>query len=289
MIIFIFYNFLNQYESKIFNYNGDIQSINLLPGSYELSVWGASGGISEHCNYTNNTGGYSYGVLTISNMVTAYVVVGGRGTSDGIGGYNGGGSGLKGGTDSGGGGGATHIALSYGKLYELETKKSSVLIVAGGGGGNGCTDDSGGPGGGLVGLTGVGINYGTPGTGGSQTSGGTNGGNTTIASFGLGGSSINRYGSGGGGGGYYGGAAGTNLDSGGNSGGGGSGFISSRLINAKTINGKSVIPSPSGGNEKGHSGNGVAIIKRINFVPFPSKRVNSRVRFESKKRPVRCR
>lgn len=69
------------------------------------------------------------------------VVVGGAGNGGTThisrdGGYNGGGN-VK--TDSDGnvrtasGGGATHIALVTGELYELEEKVDDIIIVAGGG------------------------------------------------------------------------------------------------------------------------------------------------------------
>ena len=286
-MFFIFYKFLTPGVTKNFEYTGGIQSINLIPGLYELSVWGAAGGISPHCSIVNNSGGFSRGTISLEDVKTLYVVVGGCGTIKGEGGFNGGGSGKIGSSDSGGGGGATHIALSSGTLSSLSSLKDSILIVAGGGGGNGCGNDRGGAGGGKNGLPGIGSSFGVPGTGGTQTSGGTTNSGTTAAAFGLGGSSSSSsslFGSGGGGGGYYGGAAGTNINGGGNAGGGGSGFLSSCLKNSQTIDGMSKMPSPTGSTEIGHSGNGYAKIRCINILGYTCKTVNQRVEVNCEKK-----
>ena len=106
-------------------------------------MWGAQGG----SNGTNSTygitaqtggkGGYSEGILTLSQKTTVRVYVGGQGSSS-AGGFNGGGSTTGtsqynasnefGYSKMGGGGGATDIRLSDGALL-------SRMIVAGGGSG----------------------------------------------------------------------------------------------------------------------------------------------------------
>ena len=199
-------------DYKEFDYTGNIQSIELLPGKYKLEVWGAQGGPSSWntSSFPGGYGGYAKGTYTITQKTTIYIGIGGRGYNN-SGGYNGGGSG-----GHSNGGGATHIATANGTLASLASNKSSVIIVAGGGGG--CEYQSAGSGGGHGG----GANQsGTAGVGDYSDSG--NGAGGTISggySFGQGGPG-NGYHSGSGGGGYYGGYAG---DYNNHAGGGGSGF-----------------------------------------------------------------
>ena len=254
-------------DVRNFAYTGNIQEIKLLKGAYKIEAWGGSGGMSPHTKTTNNSGGYSSGILRVEIPTTLFIVVGGVGTDDGIGGYNGGGSGIKGSDDSGGGGGATHVAKVTGLLSELESLKSSIVLVAGGGGGNGCLTDTGGAGGGLVGMDGIGTRYGESGTGGTQTSPGiTREGASEGAGFGIGGSSARSHGSGGGGSGLYGGSAGSNQAGGGSAGGGGSGYVSSALKSRKLISGIEVMPSPFNDTEVGHRGNGHVRIIILNHL-----------------------
>jgi hypothetical protein len=192
-----------------FLYTGDVQSVMLSAGIYEIECWGANGGNSNQNRA--GIGGYSKGILTLRSSTILYIVVGGTpsGTTSGLqpGGYNGGGSGWAASTGRAGGG-ATHIAKTTGLLSSLESFQSDVLIVAGGGGGdqNAGTIGHGG------GLSGTGTYPGT------QT--GSSGGSTVLAgSFGQGGNITSSYG-GGGGGGWYGGGATQN-----NAGSGGSGYI----------------------------------------------------------------
>lgn len=130
-------------DIKNFSYTGSYQEVELPAGQYKLQCWGAQGG----SNGTNSSygitakaggkGGYSEGILTLSQKTTVRVYVGGQGTSS-AGGFNGGGSTTGtsqynasnefGYSKMGGGGGATDIRLSDGSLY-------SRMIVAGGGSG----------------------------------------------------------------------------------------------------------------------------------------------------------
>ena len=145
-----------------FDYTGDIQSVILPAGTYQLETWGASGGQGADGNWSDNSwnygkGGYSSGILTLDTAQTLYIGVGGRGLGyDGNyhagglvqGGYNGGGDAYHDGSEFGGsGGGATHIALSDGTLASLSTKTSDILLVAGGGGGSGEDNELAGNGG----------------------------------------------------------------------------------------------------------------------------------------------
>lgn len=138
-------------------------------GDANYDVFASDGStISNSYAYNGGTGGYSVGIINISSSTDLYVAVGGKGTSVyqeercysrlvdrntcGTGknnvsrdsakfdygtGFNGGshGSFMEAYGSHGGGGGATHIALSNGLLKDLESKQDDVLIVAGGGGG----------------------------------------------------------------------------------------------------------------------------------------------------------
>jgi hypothetical protein len=126
-----------------FSYTGDYEEIELPAGTYKLQCWGAQGGT----NSTDSTygitakaggkGGYSEGVLTLSQKTVIRAYVGGQGTSS-SGGFNGGGNttessqynsgGEFGISKMAGGGGATDFRLSDGSLL-------SRMIVAGGGSG----------------------------------------------------------------------------------------------------------------------------------------------------------
>ena len=136
-----------------FEYTGTVQEVTLPPGRYKLYCWGAQGGTSSgSSNGVGSKGGYSEGILTLDEQKTLYVFVGGKGSSSGNGGWNGGG-GVKGTTsyNSGGtygksypacGGGATDICLvsstmNYSNYINSRSSESllSRFIVAGGGGG----------------------------------------------------------------------------------------------------------------------------------------------------------
>lgn len=229
-----------------FNYTGGMQQVTVPAGIYTLEVWGAQGGAG------GGLGGYSKGTVTLTSATTLYIGVGGQGGSN-YGGFNGGGSGRE------GGGGATHIATSSGVLSGLAGNTSSVLLVAGGGGAT--APAAGGAGGGAnqAGTDGT-RRCGSPGHGGTLTSGGSGGSNHGYAgSFGQGGSaggcSYSSNGSAGGGGGYYGGGGGghdcpryNDYDDSGA--GGGSGYAKNTLKDVTGLTGN-------------RSGNGYAKIVRI--------------------------
>ena len=257
-------------------------------------MWGAQGGNGRSWNYvtyevpnTGGRGGYSIGSKPLNKNNKLYLVVGGKGGSTssprGIadGGYNGGG---KGSTDgdkdnnegAAAGGGATHIATTTGTLHSLVSSKSSVLIVAGGGGGAAYLfpSDYGGVGAGGTWndlVTGWNINqpltalyggYGGGNSGQTTYSGITKGGGQTGSNtyFGVGQDGVsttdNTGGIGGCGGGYYGGTiTSDNISALSVSGSGGSGYIGG-VNNGRVIAGNESMPSPTGGTETGHSGNG---------------------------------
>lgn len=281
-----------------FDYTGAVQSVTLPKGTYKLECWGAQGGNRSQDSASatvtgSGLGGYSIGILTLTQLTTCYIYVGGQGgmsSSTGNvkveGGFNGGGfaSHESTGDPGNGGGGATDVRIAQDSLY-------ARIIVAGGGGGSGEDNETGGYGGGETGGAGSGN---TSLTQASQTSGGTN-----SFGFGLGG---NTYNGGAGGGGWYGGASrysvssySTGFDSEG--GGGGSGYVytsstaknypsgcllnsSYYLSNAQTIAGNNSFVSPTGSSETGHSGNGYC---RITVIECKNTALYTRINNSMKK------
>lgn len=281
-----------------FDYTGAVQSVTLPKGTYKLECWGAQGGNRSQDSASatvtgSGLGGYSIGILTLTQLTTCYIYVGGQGgmsSSTGNvkveGGFNGGGFASHESTDEpgNGGGGATDVRIAQDSLY-------ARIIVAGGGGGSGEDNETGGYGGGETGGAGSGN---TSLTQASQTSGGTN-----SFGFGLGG---NTYNGGAGGGGWYGGASrysvssySTGSDSEG--GGGGSGYVytsstaknypsgcllnsSYYLSNAQTIAGNNSFVSPTGSSETGHSGNGYC---RITVIECKNTALYTRINNSMKK------
>lgn len=290
-----------------FDYTGSVQTATLTPGRYKLECWGAQGGNSNQSNGTygnGGKGGYSTGILNVSTNTTIYITVGGQGQNGVLntrtaGGFNGGGDGY--GTNNsgvgGGGGGASDISLmspvfSHSSYFINNIRDTNSLlsriIVAGGGGSAGYdvrnNAANGGAGGGTTGQDGL-SNRVYHGTGGKQTTFGTGGSSeepnrySVQAKFGCGASASNSTDvAPGGGGGWYGG--GLHCDSA----GGGSGYVYTSatasnypsgcllnsayyLSNAQTIAGNQSFPSPTGGTETGHSGNGyVRITKLTNII-----------------------
>ena len=133
-----------------FAYTGSVQEITLPKGRYKLQCWGAQG----------SKGGYSEGVLTLTEPTTIYVFVGGQGTSSSTsstsgtanGGWNGGGASIRkssydnsdiyGESYPRPGGGATDMCLvtstmnySSGRTNRSSVSLLSRFIVAGGGAG----------------------------------------------------------------------------------------------------------------------------------------------------------
>lgn len=263
-----------------------------------MECWGAQGGNRSQDSASatvtgSGLGGYSIGILTLTQLTTCYIYVGGQGgmsSSTGNvkveGGFNGGGFASHESTDEpgNGGGGATDVRIAQDSLY-------ARIIVAGGGGGSGEDNETGGYGGGETGGAGSGN---TSLTQASQTSGGTN-----SFGFGLGG---NTYNGGAGGGGWYGGASrysvssySTGSDSEG--GGGGSGYVytsstaknypsgcllnsSYYLTDAQTIAGNNSFVSPTGSSETGHSGNGYC---RITVIECKNTALYTRINNSMKK------
>lgn len=271
-----------------FDYTGSVQTTTLTPGTYKLECWGAEGGIGN--GGTGGLGGYSKGELLVTQNLTLYMYIGSKGYSkvETVV-FNGGGlAEASSNYNSGSGGGATDISLKKDSWDSTNHFYSRLIVAGGGGGGAGASGSgyNGAYGGGEVGG-GVSISHSAYDTvsGGTQTTAGmssaTNTG-LTGGSFGKGGTyqgGGNESG-GGGGGGWYGGGAGNY----GTAGAGGSGYVytsstaknypsgcllnsSYYLSNAQTIAGNQSFPSPTGGTETGHSGNGyVRITKLTNII-----------------------
>ena len=240
-------------------------------------------------------------MIILNNNLNIYIYVGGVGTN-GVartsvnGGWNGGGKGSWDHSDDescGGGGGATDIRLTNGDWDNFNSLKSRIM-VAGGGGGGAYHSRVGGYGGGLSGgkpnkeSTNL-PDYVYSAEPATQTSGYKFGSGQN----GIDGVKINVCAAGSGSG-YYGGYSNTksDVDSGEWPAAGGSGFISghtgcnaisssstsSKIVhtgqpnhysgkiftNTVMMAGNESMPSPTGGTETGHSGNGYA---KITWMP----------------------
>ena len=152
-----------------------------------MECWGAQGG--GYSTILGGKGAYCSGIFSISQATNIYVYVGCGGrassTEDISDIFNGGGSTIYQ-TDwenkrwYGSGGGATDIRLTNGDWNNFNSLKSRIMVAAGGGGiyytteKNGAESCNGGYGGALTGGNGTSLvtEWGTGGTGGSQTSGG---------------------------------------------------------------------------------------------------------------------
>ena len=256
-----------------------------------MEVWGAQGGGTAASSEGSGIGGkgaYVSGTIIIDSNTNLNLYVGQQGqhtagNSRSGGGWNGGGDGDAseyGGNSRTGGGGSTDIRLSSGNWNNFASLKTRIM-VAGAGGGAGANGNPGDAGG----LNGFAGDVWDAGKGGTQTSGGSGAsgsfGTSSPGGFGYGGAG-SSYACGGGSG-YYGGGGGARdkLDG---CGGGGSSFISghtgcnaitssstsSNIVHTGQPNhysgyvftntvmkaGNEVMPSPTGGTETGHSGNG---------------------------------
>lgn len=222
---------VNPSGSKTFNHTGSAQTFTVpkYVTNVTIETWGAEGGgakcSSGAVQDDGGKGGYAKGSLSVSPGETLRVYVGGKGVTEGRGGFNGGGPGARYGA---GGGGASDVRKGGNALADR-------VIVAGGGGGGNCGSPdhgAGGAGGGLKGQDGRAFRNWTPGGGGTQNGGGSAGSRSVPGKLGQGGGK-SQYHHAGGGGGYYGGggayAAG---------GGGGSSYLSNQLANTSTKTGQ---------------------------------------------------
>ncbi|MBO2007715.1 beta strand repeat-containing protein [Hymenobacter negativus] len=189
-------------------YTGTPQTYTVPAGvtAVRVAATGAGGGMGYYgIGGSNGARAQATLLVTPGEVLTLYV--GGAGSNNGPGGYNGGGNGSLDQYQGAGGGGASDVRRSA--LAPSTSLADRLLVAAGGGGGGGYND--GGAGGTPTGTDGQGI-YG-PGRGATQTAAGGAG------ALGQGGGASGS--GGGGGGGYYGGGGGGFRDGG----GGGSSWV----------------------------------------------------------------
>jgi len=219
----------NSSGSQTFNYTGGTQNWTVPAGVSQITIdaYGAQGfsggaglaGLGGRMQSTHN--------VTVGQTLSIYV--GGRGTSNTGGGWNGGATTSANYTQQGRGGGASDVRQGG-------TALSNRIIVAGGGGGAGynwgsAPNDNAGNGGGSTGGRNNSCAIpGAPGYGGTQTAGGAGGvysgwANGFNGTIGDGGAGAPGTGGGGGGGGYYGGGGGSW-----SGGGGGSSYSSGTIL-----------------------------------------------------------
>ena len=233
-------------------------------GVYKIECWGANGGDSG--DFIGGRGAYSSGVIYFIRDIYLYIYPGSKGYIDNQPSFNGGGQGSShNGKMMPSGGGASDVRLRYNDL-------KSRIIVAGGGGAAVFMESfygaNGGDAGGLNGypgtVSGIGSGDCNSPTAGTQTEGGNG------AGFGVGGSNV-----------YSGGGHSSTAENCISSASGGSSFISGhekcKWIERKTeftdnglyftqttlFDGKTTFQSPSGNQEKGHTGDGFVRITLI--------------------------
>ena len=235
-------------------------------GEYKLECWGAQG-FSWYKNA--GLGGYSKGNYILK--VPIYICVGGSKNfyNNQIGSITSFYSGCP-------GGGTTSITTTNkGELKKFKDSQGEVILVAGGGGGADGQYGFGGAGGGAEGLP-ARKNKGSNksfGSGGTQTQGGISDygcyvnavGTYYSSDFGVGGIGDVQgdFGAQGGSGWFGGGGA-----VGAGAAGGGSSHGNIKLLvpdSYKTIDGDHDMPSPNGGTETGHTGDGVCIVTQVSF------------------------
>ena len=255
---------------------------------YTNTVYGGKGGYcSGEVTFSSNLNVYVYIGQSGEGTREKTFNGGGKGGSA----YNG---------RSGGGATDVRLVKGNGTWSDFNSLKSRIIVAAGGGGAQhflkGCNGGNAGGLGGQGGFESHGSSYDsyTLATGATQTSGGTRGkgGNYlsegTNGVFGIGGDYDSYEHGSGGGGGYYGGGGGGHNAGIVGSGAGGSSFISGYIgcdaitesstenniihtgqsnhysgkvfTNPIMIDGGSVMPSPTGSTETGHTGNGYCII-----------------------------
>jgi hypothetical protein len=183
-------------------YTGTPQTYTVPAGVTAVRVvaTGAGGGMGFYGTGGSN-GARAQATLLVTPGEVLTLYVGGAGSNNGPGGYNGGGNGSLDQYQGAGGGGASDVRRS---ASAPSTSLADRLLVAAGGGGGGGYND-GGAGGTPTGADGQGLNG--PGRGATQTAAGGAG------ALGQGGGASGS--GGGGGGGYYGGGGGGFRDGGG--------------------------------------------------------------------------
>ena len=245
-------------------------------GVYKIECWGANGGDSGP--YKGGRGAYASGLIYILSDVHLYIYPGSQGYLDNKTSFNGGGQGTAhNGVLMPSGGGATDVRLKYNDL------ESRIIVAAGGGAAvymRTFYGANGGDAGALEGYPGTVSGIGSADC--PQPIAGTQTRTGLGAGFGYGGSGTYS----GGGGGYYGGSHSSSSENCISSASGGSSFISGHencqyigsrsnaftnngfyFTQTKLYDGKTTFPSPSGQQEKGHTGDGHVKITLIESKP----------------------
>lgn len=269
-----------------FDYKGQTDPFELVPGTYQLELWGASGGYKEGASGKPGYGGYVTCDLFLHEKTKIFINVGGQGMfisgSDRYlsvsGGFNGGGSVSNVYYPAGG------MMISAGGSSDIRIGENSIYhraIVAGGGSSAHPNTESrmGAAGGGLIGKNPLNM-FERDALGGSQMYGGRKGNDQYTPGqdgrFFYGGSATQQF-SGAGGGGWYGGGSGAPSGAG----GGGSSFywahetrgfvpagykVSPKYFmeNCYTLPGDTDMPSPYNSSTMvGNFGNGYVRISKI--------------------------
>ena len=275
------FNSMNDYVVAIFSEPGKF-TVELKRGLYKVECWGAQGGIgNENGDFTTQggKGAYTSGQLKVTEDLSLYCFVGGKGGNgspdpqiSAIGGFNGGGNGgvdTRDNDGSGAGGGASDIRFVDGDWNNLDSLESRIMVAAGGSGS--AFNSYGAPGGAIYGLlkSERGIDDIIENTDTSQDKG-------FMPGCGESGKNHEYTPSSGAGGGFYGGNAKEGIESPtylavSSS---GSSYISGHsdcvqrkyvFTNTEMIPGSEYSPSPTQGKEKGHSGNGFILITMLNL------------------------
>ena len=293
------------YLARVYTYTGRVESFTApVNGKYKMECWGAQGGGNTSYpggkgSYTRGTlgittGNVFYVVVGQNGSAETYIF------NNGFKRYW-----FPNGAVSGyvwSGGGSTDIRLNdaNNNWTDFVSRKSRIMVAASGGGSiTYYNPQAGVPGGSLVGFPGTskGANDGVAATAGTQTKGGTTGtGCLSIGQNEIGfGYIVNDDGPtmGGAGNGYYAGGKGNHGNGVVGVGATGSCYISGYtgcnaitescaenaiahtgspnhysgyvFTNATMIAGNAIMPSPSGGNETGHGGDGTCIITQTSF------------------------
>ena len=107
--------------------------VSLSRGTYQLELFGASGGFPNNDPKLGGHGSYTKGNLVVDHDMKLYVYLGQQGKLNGPRTFNGGG---RGSANAGSGGGSSDIRLIADQCDNFESLKSRTMVAAGGVGGH---------------------------------------------------------------------------------------------------------------------------------------------------------
>lgn len=120
--------------NKEYSYTGNYETfIAPVSGYYYFEATGGAGG-GNQVTLIGGSPATTTGYIYLNAQDQIYVYVGGKGSTNGIGGYNGGGNAGTLATGNYGGGGATDFRLVPGTWDSIEGLRSRIMVAAGGGG-----------------------------------------------------------------------------------------------------------------------------------------------------------